>query len=88
MNWKFQPSGIPYLDDTVTSTNPVLLHTSGTPVPIQQICPYHNAKEFKSLGVRTPATLSDHYEYKNIIKRAVLFPNFYPPVLLLVMKRG
>ncbi len=47
-NWKFHPSGIQYLDDTVSSTNPVHLHTSGTPVPIQQLCPYHNAKEFKS----------------------------------------
>ena len=66
MNWKFNPNGTPYLDETVLTNNPVLLHTSRNSVPIQQIAPNYDSKEFKSLGIYKPATLTDHYELKNI----------------------
>lgn len=76
LNWLFTPSGLPYLDDTIIPTNPVLLNTSDTPETIQQLCPYHNTQEFKSLGVRTPATLSDHYEFQNMLKKGRTFSKF------------
>ena len=64
------------MDDTIIPNNPVLLNTCDTPESIQQICPYHHEQEFKSLGVRTPATLSDHYEYRNMIKKGRTFSKF------------
>ena len=76
LNWQFTPSGLPYLDDTILQANPVILHTSATPEPIQQICPYHNTQEFKSLGVRTPATPSDHYEFQNMVEKGRAFSKF------------
>ena len=76
LSWKFHLNGIPYLDLTVNEDNPVTLNHSAQQVIVTQIPPDKHHKDFKSLGVRTPATLSDHYKMKAILKKGKIFSKF------------
>ena len=76
LNWLFHPDGTPYLDSTIDNSNPVIISHDNTTEHIKQIPPDNDKSEYKNLGVRTPATLRDTYELKNIIKKGKVFSKF------------
>ena len=76
LKWLFQDDGKPYLDTTISLQNTVKLNTTNTATHIKQLAPDHDIKQFKSLGVRTPPTLQDHYELDHILCKSKNFAKF------------
>ena len=76
LHWEFNPNGTPYLDTSVDSSIPITISIDDISEPITQIPPDKEPKQFSSLGIRTPATLADHYEILNMIKKGNTFSKF------------
>ena len=76
MNWLFKPNGSPYLEADEANLQPVNIFTNGHYDKTSQILPTHDRKQFKSLGVRTPATLSDKYEIESMLNKCYTFSKF------------
>ena len=76
VQWEFQPNGTPTMITDLDHENPVYITNKGKVETITQIKPDTDTKQFKSLGVRTPATLSDTYETNMIFTKSHNFAKF------------
>lgn len=76
LHWLFHKDGTPYLDPEIDPSKSVFISNNNTTEHIKQIPPDHDPSEYKSLGVRTPATLRDTYELNNILKKGRVFSKF------------
>ena len=76
LEWKFKPSGEPYLDTNITNGQPVTLDAGDGPTTIQRIRPDKEPKQFKSLGTEIPGTLDQQYEVESATKKIKIFHKF------------
>lgn len=76
LHWLFTSEGNPYLDTKLLSDNIVQITAQSSSETIQQIPPDTHSQQFKSLGVRTPPTLSDNYEFAQIQHKSTNFAKF------------